>query len=122
MIIGIFADASVETEPLSKEEPNKRNLETCLRHVRSQQYDVFLSYAEEDWEFAEEMRSRLVREVKLRVFVPSDGEYFNNGFAIYKTQRELWAIYAYLLETFAGGYSDYISDTINRAHPRRGVS
>jgi hypothetical protein len=82
MIIGVFADASVETEPLSKEEPNKTNLETCLRHVRSQQYDVFLSYAEEDWEFAEEMRSRLVREVKLRVFVPLDGEYFNNGFGI----------------------------------------
>lgn len=50
------------------------DLEASLCHVRSQKYDVFLSYAEEDSEFAEEMRRRLVTHAKLRVFVPSDGE------------------------------------------------
>lgn len=49
------------------------DLEAISRHVRSQQYDVFLSFAEEDKEFAEEMRSRLVSHAKLRVIVPSDG-------------------------------------------------
>lgn len=51
------------------------SLEATVRHVCSQRYDVFLSYAEEDKEFAEEMRSRLVGQAKLRVFVPSDGNY-----------------------------------------------
>ena len=45
-----------------------------LHHVRSQKYDVFLSFAEQDKDFAEEMRRRLVSHAKLRVFVPSDGE------------------------------------------------
>ncbi len=49
-------------------------METHLHHVRSQKYDVFLSFAEEDKEFAEEMRRRLISHAKLRVFVPSDGE------------------------------------------------
>lgn len=40
----------------------------------SYKYDVFLSYAEEDKEFAEEMRERLANTARLRVFVPSDGK------------------------------------------------
>jgi len=41
----------------------------------SRKFDVFLSYAEEDEEFAEEVRTRLVRE-NLRVFIPSEGKEF----------------------------------------------
>ena len=76
----MYLDAK-EKEQLSNREVSSKgkgltseDVATQLRHVRSQQYDVFLSYAEEDWEFAEEMRSRLVSQAKLRVFVPSNGK------------------------------------------------
>ena len=42
--------------------------------LRGQRFDVFLSFAEEDQDFAEEVRHRIVSKLKLRVFVPSDGE------------------------------------------------
>ena len=41
--------------------------------ARTTRFDVFLSYAEEDEEFVEELRTRLVQE-NLRVFIPSEGE------------------------------------------------
>ena len=47
-----------------------RNVEESLK---SQRFDVFLSFAEEDQEFAEEVRHRIVSKLKLRVFVPSEG-------------------------------------------------
>ena len=43
--------------------------------AKSRKFDVFLSYAEEDEDFAEEVRTRLVRE-NLRVFIPSEGKGF----------------------------------------------
>ena len=47
---------------------------SCKEHCsKTHKYDVFLSYAEEDEEFAEEMRSRLINDANLRVFIPSDG-------------------------------------------------
>lgn len=48
-----------------------RNIEESLR---SQRFDVFLSFAEEDQDFAEEVRHRIVSKLKFRVFVPSEGE------------------------------------------------
>ena len=48
-----------------------RSIEESLRNQR---FDVFLSFAEEDQDFAEEVRHRIVSKLKLRVFVPSEGE------------------------------------------------
>ncbi|XP_064397730.1 myeloid differentiation primary response protein MyD88-like [Halichondria panicea] len=41
--------------------------------LQSHKYDVFLSFAEEDERFAEEVRLRLVENVGVKVFVPSSG-------------------------------------------------
>ena len=45
-----------------------------LESLRDRQFDVFLSFAEEDERFAEEVRLRLVENAGVRVFVPSAGE------------------------------------------------
>ena len=55
----------------SKEEDLKQKLSMPNR----QKFDVFLSYAEEDEEFAEEVRTRLVRDLNLRIFIPSEGRH-----------------------------------------------
>lgn len=52
----------------------KGKLEDTLRYIQSQRYDVFLSFAQEDEEFAEEVKQRLVTQASLRVFVPNDGQ------------------------------------------------
>ncbi len=64
----ISSSESVDHIPLaSMEAGNSANVNDPT--VR---YDVFLSYADEDSEFAKEMMKRL-REAHLRVFIPSDG-------------------------------------------------
>lgn len=45
-----------------------------MASLRTHRYDVFLSFAEEDERFAEEVRLRLVENTGARVFVPSSGE------------------------------------------------
>ena len=42
-------------------------------HEVSKRYDIFLSFAIEDREFAEEVKARLQTKKKLRVFMPSEG-------------------------------------------------
>eukprot|EP00731_Ephydatia_muelleri_P032850 Em0024g394a len=41
--------------------------------VSKQRCDIFLSFAQEDREFAEEVKARLQTKKKLKVFVPSEG-------------------------------------------------
>ena len=53
--------------------------------MRSQRFDVFLSFAEEDQDFAEEVRHRIVSKLKLRVFVPSEGESLILSHVLYNT-------------------------------------
>ena len=53
---------------------NGDHLDTSLEEIRKQQFDVFLSFAEEDERFAEEVRQRLVENTNAKVFVPSSGE------------------------------------------------
>lgn len=70
-------DATVLTEKIEKlmieeKEAPRNDLEQSLRFIQSQRYDVFLSYANVDREFAEEVRQRLTIQAKLRVFVPLD--------------------------------------------------
>ena len=52
----------------------QEELEQKKTFLRTQRYDVFLSFAREDEDFAEEVRQKLIKEAKLKVFVPSDGE------------------------------------------------
>ena len=53
----------------------KEKLERALQYIRRQRYDVFLSFAQEDEEFAEEVRQRLINQANLRVFVPGEGQF-----------------------------------------------
>ena len=41
--------------------------------VSKQRCDIFLSFAQEDREFAEEVKARLQTKKKLKVFIPSEG-------------------------------------------------
>ena len=50
--------------------------------LREHQFDVFLSFAEEDQEFAEEVRHRIVSKLKLKVFVPAEGTTFFCAFDV----------------------------------------
>lgn len=50
----------------------QEELEQKKTFLRTQRYDVFLSFAREDEDFAEEVRQKLIKEAKLKVFVPSD--------------------------------------------------
>ena len=61
-----------QTAKESVDDARMRNIEERLK---SQRFDVFLSFAEEDQDFAEEVRHRIVSKLKLRVFVPSEGDY-----------------------------------------------
>ena len=61
----------------SATESNAARVRTIEEKLRSQRFDVFLSFAEEDQDFAEEVRHRIVSKLKLRVFVPSEGEFVN---------------------------------------------
>lgn len=58
----------------ASEETVSPDLQRSKRIAQNQKFDVFLSYAEEDKEFAEEMRLRLMNHAKLKIFVPSDGK------------------------------------------------
>lgn len=53
-------------------EGDSTQLRKMKESLTSQRFDVFLSFAEEDQEFAEEVRHRIVSKLKLRVFVPSE--------------------------------------------------
>ena len=59
---------------LSATEGDAAHMRNIEERLRSQRFDVFLSFAEEDQDFAEEVRHRIVSKLKLRVFVPSEGE------------------------------------------------
>ena len=61
-------------QPKSPDRGGKEKLERALQYIRRQKYDVFLSFAQEDEEFAEEVRQRLMTQANLRVFVPSEGQ------------------------------------------------
>ena len=61
------------TAELQQRKTTSDDLGPDILHMCRKKYDVFLSYAEEDMEFAEEMRRRLIEHTKLRIFVPSDG-------------------------------------------------
>ena len=50
------------------------DLEESLAYIQSQQYDVFLSFAKQDEEFAEEVRQKLKLRANLEIFVPSEGQ------------------------------------------------
>lgn len=58
----------------SSTDDREEDLKKKMELVKTQRFDVFLSYAEEDEEFAEEMRSRLINNLNLRVFIPSEGQ------------------------------------------------
>ncbi len=55
-------------------EGDRAALEHSLEYIQSQRYDVFLSFAKEDVEFAEEVRQKLKLKAQLEVFVPSEGQ------------------------------------------------
>ena len=59
----------------SHDNGGKKKLEQALPYIRREKYDVFLSFAQEDEEFAEEVRQRLITQANLRVFVPSEGQF-----------------------------------------------
>ena len=56
---------------------SRQEVEEKKDFVRQQRFDVFLSYAVEDQEFAEEVRDRLMNDVKVKVFVPVEGKLTN---------------------------------------------
>ena len=58
----------------TEQESDAARVRRIEESLRSQRFDVFLSFAEEDQDFAEEVRHRIVSKLKLRVFVPSEGE------------------------------------------------
>lgn len=62
------------SQPDSLGPPTSQTNDTSENSL-NQQYDVFLSFAEEDERFAEEVRQRLVENTKAKVFVPSSGKY-----------------------------------------------
>ena len=68
----IHVQENGQTAKESDDDAYVRNIEERLK---SQRFDVFLSFAEEDQDFAEEVRHRIVSKLKLRVFVPSEGDY-----------------------------------------------
>ncbi len=79
----ITADMSSTESSVTSQSAATRNAQTTAARDtvgskvkmagRARRFDVFLSYAEEDEEFAEEVRTRLVQE-NLRVFIPSQGK------------------------------------------------
>ena len=62
------------TEQTNRPTDNGGDFDSSLETIRDQQFDVFLSFAEEDERFAEEVRQRLVENTNAKVFVPSSGE------------------------------------------------
>ena len=64
---------------------NATHVKNIEESLRSQRFDVFLSFAEEDQDFAEEVRHRIVSKLKLRVFVPSEGESLVISHVLYHT-------------------------------------
>ena len=70
-------------ESSSQSRSATRGESACVRDVKErlkgQQFDVFLSFAEEDKEFAEEVRHRIVSKLKLKVFVPAEGNVYFSG-------------------------------------------
>ena len=67
----------------TEQESDAARVRRIEESLRSQRFDVFLSYAEEDQDFAEEVRHRIVSKLKLRVFVPSEGECLYSPFHMF---------------------------------------
>lgn len=63
-------ESTKKSEASNGESAQLRNVKESLE---SKRFDVFLSFAEEDKEFAEEVRHRIISKCKLKVFLPSEG-------------------------------------------------
>nr|CAI68016.1 Toll-like receptor adapter protein [Suberites domuncula] len=64
---------SFSSKQINHTSNKSKDLEKCLESIQKQQFDVFLSFAEADERFAEEVRQRLIENAGVRVFVPSAG-------------------------------------------------